>query len=78
MHAIELDAIAHNGQITVTLPEAYREQWDEKAVRVFVLSVDEHPAKTAATAEDFNPLKGSVIFEGDIVSPINEAWEAEQ
>jgi prevent-host-death family protein len=24
-----------------------------------------------------NPLKGSVIFEADIVSPIDEEWEAE-
>lgn len=26
---------------------------------------------------DFNPLKGSVTFEGDLVSPIDETWEAD-
>lgn len=53
MHAIELDAIAHNGQITITLPEAYREQWDEKAVRVIVLAEAEpanHPKPSLMSA----------------------------
>lgn len=38
MHAIELDAIAHDGKITLTLPEAYREPWNDKAVRVIVMA----------------------------------------
>lgn len=46
MHALELDAIAHDGKITVNIPEAYREQWNEKAVRVIILAVDE-PTNTA-------------------------------
>ncbi|UXE61898.1 MAG: hypothetical protein KA717_02920 [Woronichinia naegeliana WA131] len=25
-----------------------------------------------------NPLKNSVIYEGDIISPINEVWDVEQ
>ena len=25
-----------------------------------------------------NPLKGSIIFEGDILSPIDETWNADQ
>jgi hypothetical protein len=25
-----------------------------------------------------NPLKGSVVFESDLISPIDEVWEAEQ
>jgi prevent-host-death family protein len=24
-----------------------------------------------------NPLKGSVVFEGDLLSPINESWESD-
>ena len=24
-----------------------------------------------------NPLKGSVLYEGDLISPIDEEWEAE-
>ncbi len=27
--------------------------------------------------EQTNPLKGSVVFETDIISPIDESWEAE-
>jgi hypothetical protein len=32
MNAIELNTIAHNGVITVTIPEALRMQWNEKAI----------------------------------------------
>ncbi|MGK7884384.1 MAG: hypothetical protein AB4057_07120 [Crocosphaera sp.] len=28
--------------------------------------------------DDINPLKGSVIFEGDLISPIDESWDADQ
>lgn len=45
MNAIELDAIAHDGKVIVTLPEAYQEQWNDKAVRVIILASDEPPAK---------------------------------
>lgn len=41
MHAIELNAVAHNGIITISIPEAYRQQWNEKAVRVIILVADE-------------------------------------
>ncbi|WP_035988109.1 hypothetical protein [Leptolyngbya sp. KIOST-1] len=27
---------------------------------------------------DFNPLKGSVLFEQDIISPIDVEWDADQ
>lgn len=30
------------------------------------------------TGNEENPLRGSVLFEDDIVSPIDEAWEAEK
>ena len=46
MHALELDAIAHDGKITVDIPEAYREQWNEKAVRVIILAADEPADQT--------------------------------
>ena len=45
MNAIELDAIAHNGQVIVSIPELYREQWNDKAVRVIILAADEPVAK---------------------------------
>jgi prevent-host-death family protein len=28
--------------------------------------------------EQLNPLKGSVLFEGDIISPLEEKWDCEQ
>ncbi|GBO53673.1 hypothetical protein APA_1621 [Pseudanabaena sp. lw0831] len=28
--------------------------------------------------ENINPLKGSIVFENDIISPIDLLWEAEQ
>ncbi len=45
MNAIELDAIAHNGKVIVSIPEAYREQWNDKAVRVIILVSDEADVK---------------------------------
>ncbi|MEI6069264.1 MAG: hypothetical protein WCP96_18165 [Methylococcaceae bacterium] len=41
MHAIELEAIAQNGKIIVSIPEAYREQWNDKPVRVIIMATDE-------------------------------------
>ena len=41
MNAIELDAIAHDGKVIVSIPEAYHEQWNDKAVRVIILASDE-------------------------------------
>jgi len=46
MNAIELDAIAHDGKVIVSIPEIYREQWNDKAVRVIILASDEPAAKT--------------------------------
>ena len=45
MYAIELDAIAHDGQVIVSIPEAYREQWNDKVVRVIILASEELAAK---------------------------------
>lgn len=45
MNAIELDAIVHDGKVIVSIPEAYREQWNDKAVRVIILASDESAAK---------------------------------
>ena len=45
MNAIELDAIAHDGKVIVNIPELYREQWNDKMVRVIILASDEPPAK---------------------------------
>lgn len=38
MNAIELDAIAHDGKVIVSLPEAYRESWNNKSVHVIILA----------------------------------------
>lgn len=72
MHELELHAIAHDGKITLTLPEAYREPWNEKSLKILVLPANEIPNATIST-EDFNPLKDSILFESDIVSPIDDA-----
>ncbi len=45
MNAIELDGIAHDGKVIVSIPEAYREQWNDKAVRLIILASDEPAAK---------------------------------
>ena len=45
MNAIELDAIAHDGKVIVSIPELYREQWNDKVVRIIILASDEPPAK---------------------------------
>lgn len=53
MHAIELDAIAQDGKVIVTLPEAYRESWNDKAVRVIVMAEAEpahHPKPSLMSA----------------------------
>lgn len=40
MNAIEFDTIAHNYQAVITIPEAYREQWNNQAVHVIVMATD--------------------------------------
>lgn len=53
MHAIELDAIAQDGKVVVTLPEAYRKSWNDKAVRVIVMAEAEptnHPKPSLMSA----------------------------
>lgn len=46
MNAIELNAVARDGRVTVTIPPACRQAWEDKPVRVIVI-VDEElaPAK---------------------------------
>ena len=41
MNAIELNAIAHDGTVTITLPELYRQAWNEKPIRVLLIKEDE-------------------------------------
>lgn len=41
MDAIELNAIAHDGTVTVILPELYRKAWNEKPVRVLLIKEDQ-------------------------------------
>jgi hypothetical protein len=43
MNAIELNAVAHDGQVRVTIPEHCRDAWNEKSVRV-ILMMDEEPS----------------------------------
>jgi len=49
MNAIELNTIAHNGVITVTIPEALRTQWNEKAIRVIVMAIEDEPINPKAS-----------------------------
>ena len=51
MDTIELKAIAHDGTVTVNLPELYRHAWNEKPVRVLLIKEDEvHPSKGSLLA----------------------------
>lgn len=43
MNAIELNAVARDGRVCVAIPDAYRQEWDDKPVRVIVI-VDEDAA----------------------------------
>jgi len=65
MQAIEFKTILHNG--TVTIPPEYSAQWEGKTIRVIVL---DDAALIPAT--EANPLKGSVTYEGDLISPIDQ------
>ena len=49
MNAIQFDTIAHDGIVTVTIPESDRLQWDGKNVRVLVLALDEPQTKPKAS-----------------------------
>jgi hypothetical protein len=49
MNAIELNTFAHNGVITVTIPEALRTQWNEKAIRVIVMAIEDEPINPKAS-----------------------------
>ena len=51
MDAIELNAIAHNGTVTVNLPDLYRQAWDKQPLRVILLKDDPSQA----------PTKGSLL-----------------
>jgi hypothetical protein len=43
MNAIELNAVAHDGQVNVTIPEHDRDAWNEKSVCVIAM-MDEEPS----------------------------------
>jgi hypothetical protein len=72
MQAIEFQTILHNGIINI--PSQYSPQWEGKTIRVIVL---ENQESTPPSLEA-NPLKGSIIFEDDLISPIDEPWETDQ
>jgi prevent-host-death family protein len=40
-----------------------------------VVEISPYAAKDAAQA---NPLKGSVLYQGDLVSPVDEKWDSAQ
>jgi hypothetical protein len=44
-----LNTIAHNGVITVTIPEALRMQWNEKAIWVIVMAIEDEPTTPKAS-----------------------------
>ena len=72
MQALEFKTILQNGIINI--PSEYSTQWDGKNIRVIVL---ENQKSTPSSVEG-NPLKGSILFEKDIISPIDESWEADE
>ncbi|MCT7957575.1 hypothetical protein [Laspinema palackyanum] len=72
MQAFEFKTILQNG--IISLPSEYSQQWEGKIIRVIVLEDIESTSPQLET----NPLKGSVLFEDDLISPIDELWEATQ
>ena len=72
MQAIEFKTILHNGIINI--PCQYSPQWEGKTIRVIVNeNQDSIPSSVEA-----NPLKGSILFETDLISPIDQPWETDQ
>ena len=70
---IEFKTILHNGIINI--PSQYSSQWEGKTIRVIVL---ENQESTPSSIDiENNPLKGSIIFEDDLISPIDEPWETD-
>jgi hypothetical protein len=69
---ISFKTILHNGIINI--PSQYSSQWEGKTIRVIVL---ENQESTPSSIEN-NPLKGSIIFEDDLISPIDEPWETDE
>jgi hypothetical protein len=47
-----------------------------RIIQAFKIPIIENmlPGETS----DTNPLKGSVTFEGDLISPIDETWDADR
>ena len=72
MQAIEFQTILHNSIINI--PPQYSPQWEGKTIRVIVL---ENQESTPSSVEG-NPLKGSILFETDLISPIDEPWNTDQ
>ncbi|WP_199245143.1 hypothetical protein [[Phormidium] sp. ETS-05] len=70
MQAIELKTILHNS--IISMRSQYSPQWEGKTIRVIVLEESE----STPPSVEVNPLKGSIMFENDLISPIDEPWEA--
>jgi hypothetical protein len=69
MQAFEFKTILQNG--IISLPSEYSQQWEGKIIRVIVLEDIDSTSPQLET----NPLKGSVLFENDLISPIDEPWK---
>lgn len=50
---------------------------DGKAIAKLV-STDNTPAANALSKRRHGPLAGSILYQGDIVSPLDEEWDAEK
>lgn len=74
MNAIELNAITRNRTVTITLPELYRQAWNEKPVRVLLIKEDEvqPPSKGSplANLRQIN-ISGPVDFSESIDTYLN-------
>ena len=42
------------------------------------IHADDESSAYAPKAEQVNPLKGSLLFEGDTISPLEEKWDCDR
>lgn len=46
--------------------------------RILAVLKTSQPESACSSVSPVNPLKGSVLFETDLLSPIDESWDAER
>ncbi|CDH44620.1 hypothetical protein [Candidatus Contendibacter odensensis] len=79
MDAIELNAIAHDGTVTVILPELYRKAWNDKLVRVLLIKEDDpQPPQKGSLLAHLRQIKisGPTDFSENIDAYLNGEKDA--